>query len=166
MKNIILSLFLAMTVSACSSGSSVADTPFNITGVFNGTFVSNTNDNTRSSGEFTLNIAEDDAGNVSGNIIFANAGGNVDNSCVFSGLVEGSTSGFSVAIDATVPGGTTVTVDDEDGNPMEVDISGAQINYQLTQSNNGNTLTGTFVSQNLARCSNFSGSGTVDINRR
>ena len=166
MKNIILALFLAVTVSACSSGSSVADTPFNITGVYNGTFVSNTNDDTRNSGEFTLNIAEDNAGNVSGNIIFANAGGNVDNGCVFSGLVNGDTSGFSVALTVDVPSGTIVTVVDMDGNPVDVDISSGEINYQLTQSNNGNTLTGTFVSQNLASCSNFSGSGSVDINRR
>lgn len=158
MKNILLSLLLVLLVSACSSGSTVADTPFNITGLFSGTYESNSSptiNDVRTSGRFTLNIVESDSGVISGNILFENDLNVINNGCVFNALVNGFTSGFSVALTAEVPEGET----------FEGEAVVGQVDYQLTQSNSGNTLTGTYIATNLQNCSNFSGAGTVTINR-
>ena len=160
MKNIILSLLLLLTVSACSSGSSIADDPFNITGLFEGVYEINaspTSTDVRNTGLFTLNIVEaPESGLLSGNILFRNGLNAVNNGCIFNGQISGATSGFTASLTISVPDGTT----DDNGDT----VSGS-ITYQLTQSNNGNTLTGTYTSNGLTSCSNFSGSGTVDINR-
>ena len=161
MKNIILSLFTLLLVSACSSGSTVADTPFNVTGLFQGEF-ENTSGSRRST--FTLNIVEDvDSGDISGNLIFADEGDD-DSGCTFNGLVTGSTAGFSVALVASVSGINEDPEVDENGDPVEQTVSGT-INYQLTQSNSGNRMTGTYVTIGLGSCSNASGAGSVVINR-
>lgn len=174
MKNIALSLFLVLFVSACSSGTTVADTPFNITGLFQGVYQNSTGART---GSFLLNIVEDDSGTVTGNLIFDEDG----SGCTFNGTITGSTSGFSAALTLDIATGefieetveeTVETVDDVTGvvtstvveNIVLVAVEGQTI-YQLTQSNTGNSLTGTYTSADIPDCSNASGSGTVSITR-
>jgi len=175
MKNIALALLLTIIVSACSSGTTVGDIPNNITGTYRGEFESS-NENSR--GTVTLNIAEDDGGTISGNAIFESFFD--DDRCFANGIVTGSTSGFSVFMElsATVtvttstptsepvtttttnPDGTTTTTTTEVSTGVEIEESEEEINvnFQLTQSNNGNTLTGTYVGAN---CSNATGSGSI-----
>lgn len=92
MKNIALSLMLTIVVTACSSGTTVSELPSNVTNRFQGTFQ---NTPGTQSGDVTLNITEDAAGNINGNIIFTSAGAN----CLKNGAVTGTTSGFSVTLE-------------------------------------------------------------------
>lgn len=156
MKNIILSLLLITFVSACSSGSTVADTPFNVTGIYTGTYE---NTDGSQSGSFTLNIVEDEtSGAIVGNILFESD----DDSCFVNGSVTGSTSSFSVFLEADQSFQVT-EISPSFGVVERTDFEGS-ISYVLTQSNNGNTLSGTYIST-TDLCSNFTGAGTVQINR-
>lgn len=157
MKNLAFSLALILILAACSSGSTVADTPFNVTGLFSGEF-----ENTSGSRQegIILNIAEDQNNNIVGNIIFE-TDPNDPSSCAINSPISGSTSGFSVMLEAEVEDGISVT--DADGNTTT--SSGGSILYQLTQSNSGRTLSGTYVTTGIEECSNASGSGTLVVNR-
>ncbi|MBX2848767.1 MAG: hypothetical protein KTR16_10625 [Acidiferrobacterales bacterium] len=156
MKNIIVSLILLVSVAACSSGSTVAEVPFNVSGIYNGTFE---NTDGTQSGSFTLNIVEDEStGAILGNIIFETE----DNTCFVNGSVTGSTSSFSVFLEADQT--FQVTEISPSFGVVERTEFGGTISYVLTQSNNGNTLAGTYIST-VDLCSNFSGAGTVQINR-
>ena len=93
MKNIALSLVLTMLVAACSSGTTVSETPSNVTSRFQGTFA---NTPGTQSGTVILDIQEDTAGNVTGNIIFQASGDN----CLQNATVAGETTGFSLNLNA------------------------------------------------------------------
>lgn len=116
MKNTALTICLALFLAACSSGSSVSQTPPTITGLFVGPFESN---NGRENGTLTMNLAEDTTtGNITGNLIVEF--NEEDPSCITNSLVTGTVTGFNVALAAT------------------------DVTFQLTAS--GNTLNGTYVS--------------------
>jgi len=146
MKNIALTIVLALVLAACSSGSTVADIPFNVTGTYFGEYENSTN---MRDGTFTLNIAEDQAGNINGTIIYDKDPLDAF-ACEINSVVSGDTSGFSVRIVADVNAGENAT---------------GTITFQLTQSNSGNNLNGSYVSTGIDVCSNGSGSGTVTMTR-
>ena len=156
MKKILLSFALLVTLASCSSGTTVADTAFNLTGIYFGQFQNQSGSRQET---LTLNIAEDDTGTIVGNIIF-NTDENDPSSCAINSVVSGTTSGFSVQITAEVD---TEIIVDADG--AETEAVTGEIVYQLTQSNSGQTLTGTYVSTGIEGCSNASGSGTIVLNR-
>ena len=147
--SLITALVLTSTLIGCSSGTTVSAIPVSLTGIFTGTF---TNTPDTQSGTITLNLAESvDGTTVSGNIIFDSEKEN----CLINAVIsDGIISGFSVTLNAdqstTSRSGSTTT-------------SGT-INIQLTQSNNGNNLDGTYVTSGQ-NCSNSTGSGTMSLSR-
>jgi len=148
-----------LLMTACSSGTTVADTPSNVTGRFQGTF-----ENTpgSESGTIIINIAEDDTGNITGTVIFESSGPN----CLRNSTVEGSRSAFSVTLVAPQSVVVTTTTTDEMG--METTTTNtetSEINYTLTASNNSTSLAGTYVVTGGETCSNSTGSGTVNLSR-
>lgn len=139
MKNLSLVVAFLLFMTGCSSGTTVANTPVNITGIFTGEYESS---NERDSGTMTLNIVEDESGNLSGT--FQISFDQKDPSCLLNGTVaSGTSNGFNVSIIVSQGGAGEIT-------------------FQLTNSA-GNTLTGTYVSNSA--CSNASGSGTVVFSR-
>ena len=150
MKNIGLSLALLLLLASCSSGTTVADTPFNITGVYLGEYenISGSIEDT-----LTLNIVEDQSGIITGNILFNFEENDRASVCGTNSTVDGSTTGFTVQFSV---GGSAAT---------DVSAGSGGISYQLTQSNSGRTLSGTYVNTGLPECSNASGSGTVTFTR-
>jgi len=140
MKTLSLVIALALTMTACSSGSTVADAPpANITGLYSGNYISS---NERDEGNMTLNIAEDQNDNLSGT--FQVAFNREDESCLENGTIaSGSVDGFSISISVTQDGGSLV--------------------FQLTNNGMGQ-LAGTYVSSGSG-CSNPSGSGDVTFTR-
>ena len=143
MKNLALALATTLTLAACSSGSTIAPIPedFNFTGVYTGSF-----ENTEGTqgGEATFNLAEaENLGVITGNAIFSTFETDTTNTCLFNNLV-----------DAGADNGNTVT------------LTVGATTFQLTVSNNGNTLSGTYVTlDTVATCSNGSGAGTITLNR-
>lgn len=158
MKNIALSLIFLFSLAACSSGTTVADTPFNITGLYNGVF-----ENTAGTemGTITLNIIEDEtSGIISGNIIFE-----VEDSqqtCFVNGSISGTTSAFSVILTANQSFEVTVTT--VSGTVVSTTEFDGTIDYILSQSNDGRNLSGTYITTGNI-CSNFTGAGTVGFTR-
>ena len=140
MKTLSLVLALALTMTACSSGSTVADAPpANITGLYSGNYISS---NERDEGNMTLNISEDTNDNISGT--FQVAFNEEDQSCLTNGpIASGSADGFSISITVTQTNGTLI--------------------FQLTN-NGAGQLAGTYVSTGEG-CSNPSGSGNVTFMR-
>jgi len=124
-------------MAACSSGSSVSDIPpDNISGSYNGDFVSN---NELSEGNLTVNI-QDNGGELTGNIIVTF---NPDEStCITnSSIMMGTRTGFNVSFDT------------------------ANVSFTLTLSSDASTLTGSYVPVDGGGCSNGSGSGTITLTR-
>ncbi|HAU68653.1 MAG: hypothetical protein P8I38_01325 [Arenicella sp.] len=149
--SVLLALVIAFTMTACSSGTTVSPEPINLTGLYKGTF---TNTDENSTGTITLNIAESiDGTTVSGNIIFESD----DTNCLSNGPITGTISGFSLAL----------TADQINSNESGSTVSTGTLSAQLTQSNNGNNLDGTYVTANTVGlvCSNQSGSGTMNLVR-
>jgi len=219
MKNIALSIVLALVLTACSSGSSEAPVPTNVTAQFSGSYQSN---NGLDRGTATIDLFESPDGlMVIGNLIFQASPGVGNALCLRNTTVANSVNnGFNLNIDGNpisvivsaadeedlfeivttttpvddpdtdvdesvptittviarsgVPGtqqrvladGTvietvTTLIEGEEGE--EVTLTGA-INIQLAISNEGNTLSGTYVVDgNL--CSNSTGAGTITLNR-
>lgn len=157
MKNIILSLLLVVFVSACSSGSTVADLPDNITGTYSGAF-----ENTAGteSGTMTLNIIESETGVVTGNIIFETQDN--EENCFVNGSISGTTSSFNVVLTANQSFEVTVTT--VSGTVVSTTNFDGTIEYLLTQSNRGRNLTGSYITTGNI-CSNFTGAGTVEFVR-
>ena len=210
MKNIILSLTILLLVAACSSGSSVAPTPTNVTSNFTGNYQSNNN---LDSGTVTLDqIENSDAGTVAGNIIFQPNPGVASTSCLQNTTVAaGTNNGFNISITSneitnTINDGfvivTTTTIPDNPNTPdvdesatnvstvnsstgvvgtqtttqangvvvtqvtteaMGIELTGT-INITLAISNEGNTLSGTYVTTGDI-CSNNTGTGEMTLNR-
>lgn len=138
MKNIALSLCLALVLAACSSGNTASDTPTSTTGLYSGAFISSNGEN---DGVMILNIVEDDTGTISGTIQFQFD--ETDLTCFRPGTIEGTVSGFNVALTSVQDGGT--------------------LTLQLTFDGN-NTLAGTYVAP-ATPCSDFSGSGSITLTR-
>jgi hypothetical protein len=137
MKNLALALAISLLLAACSSGSTVAPQEVTLTGVYTGTF-SNTEGTDEGTATFNLSQVSGST-TVTGNAIFENDGGN---NCLINSTVSGTNNGATV----------TLTID--------------AANLQLAISNNGNTLSGTYVLPTAtATCSSESGSGNITLNR-
>ena len=149
MKNKLLSLvyvgLFCAALSACSSGTTVSPIPVSITGLYTGTFE---NASGTLNGTATFNLVQGtDGTSVSGNAIFDSE----DANCLVNGTItSGTINGFSITLEVSQASAATNT-------------SGS-VNVQLTQSNNGNNLDGTYVS-NSSNCSSESGSGTISLTR-
>ena len=185
MKNILLVLLVASLVAACSSGTTVSPSPANVTQLFQGTFQNNPG---TESGSVTLNIIDDGNGNISGTITFNAA----PNPCLRNATVNGNTSGFNMTFTAdqardiftivttvsdsdgvvsvstrTAATGTAGTVTTTSGGQTtqvvtSVITATGTLNATMAISNNGNTLSGTYVVDGDA-CSNQTGSGTMNL---
>jgi hypothetical protein len=137
MKNLALALAITLLLAACSSGSTVAPLDVTLNGVFTGTF---TNVEGTQDGSATLNLSQAEGTTaIAGNAIFDTDG---RNTCLVNGTVSGANNGSSASL----------TI--------------GSANLQLAISNNGNTLSGTYVlTATSESCSSESGSGTITLNR-
>jgi len=151
MKNVqhLLILAFAASLVACSSGTTTSPTPSNYTGVFSGSF---TNTPDTQSGSMTLNIAENiDGTAVNGNMIFDSER---ENCLVNATISESTINGFSI----------TIIADQSTSSRSGSSTTDGSINIQLTQSNSGNNLDGTYVTTGN-QCSNSTGSGVLSLVR-
>ena len=141
MKNLALALATTLLIAACSSGSTVAPLPFTINGAYSGTF-SNTDGNQQGTAVINVSQVDIDA-EETGNGIFDITVGSTSNVCLLNGTIEnGANNGSSASL----------TI--------------ANANFQLAVSNDGNTLSGTYVvTEDTDICSNGTGSGTITLNR-
>lgn len=103
----------ATALVGCSSGSSEAPIPASVTDRYQGTFQ---NTPGSQSGSMTLNLSEDTARAVTGNVIFTSDGSN----CLRNATVTGTTTGFNFDLLAVQSGDlftttTTITETDSDG---------------------------------------------------
>jgi hypothetical protein len=137
MKNLALALAITLLLAACSSGSTVAPLDISLNGVFTGTFE---NIDGSQDGTATLNLTQlSDSDAITGNAIFDTGDRNI---CLISGVVTGTNSGASASLNI------------------------GSANLQLAISNNGSTLSGTYVLVAATDiCSSDSGSGTITLNR-
>ena len=189
MKNIVLALIAVLLVSACSSGSTATELPQNVTSLFRGTYQNTPGTQT---GTITLDIVENVAGAVTGNIIFVATG---NNNCLTNAPVTGTSSGFNLSltgdqsgeiftttITTTSAGGSTSTTTrtsregrvgtesftNSDGSSRSetttVEDTSGTLNMQFSISNNGNNLGGTYIVDGDT-CSNATGSGTMTLTR-
>lgn len=96
MKNLFLALTFTMLAAGCSSGTTVADLPSNVTNSFRGTF-----QNTPGTQSGTVIIDVQDVGGVvSGNIIFQSD----DDNCLRNNAVSGTSTGFNLNLTADQSG--------------------------------------------------------------
>jgi len=196
MKNIAVSLALAILLAACSSGSTVAPLPATINSQFAGTF---TSQNGADAGSIRLDVVESDAGAISGNLIINSTG---TGRCLRNGRVSGSNNGFNLNLMVTLAANrfrvttttttTTTNPDGTAGTPMvstttrfsDTEVSpssttngdtmivvtvepanlSGNANFQLAISNNGNTISGTYLVDGDI-CSSNTGTGEVTLNR-
>lgn len=130
---------LIVVIAGCSSGSSSTQEEQNITGLFRGPFKSS---NDQDEGVMILNLAHDEESDkVQGTIQFEF---NIDDpTCLKNGTIEGDVNGASVRLTS--------------------DIGGGVLTMQLTIDNS--SLRGTYVTSGDP-CSNFSGSGSIVLNRQ
>jgi uncharacterized protein YceK len=189
MKNIVLALIVALLLSACSSGSTATELPQNITSLFKGSYQ---NTPGTQSGTMTLDIVEDTAGGVTGNLIFVAAG---NNNCLANTSISGTSSGFNLSLTGDQSGSvftTTITTTSTSGSTSTttttsrtgqvgtasftssdgsarsetttvVNTSGT-LNMQFSISNSGNNLGGTYIVDGNT-CSNQTGSGTMTLTK-
>ena len=191
MKNLALTLAMAVLLAACSSGSTVSPLPSTTNSQFSGTYQ---NLNNTQSGTVRMDLVETDGDGtsaVSGNIIFTANG----NNCLNNGQVTGTSNGFNISLTAPITRDeytitTTVTRSDNSasvsvrtsssgtvGEVSRVNANGdsetvvtsvsslsGNINIQLAISNNGNTLSGTYTTDGNV-CSNQTGTGDMTLNR-
>ena len=116
MKKLASIFVLSLLLTACSSGTTVSDTPINLSGKYTGTFQNQ--DNT-DKGIVIIDLVENNGGVFSGIAQF------IDSVCLVNGTVaSGSTAGFSV----------NLIINQEDGN----------VTLQLNSDNAGK-LTGTYL---------------------
>jgi len=141
MKNLILALAMTLLLAACSSGSTVAPLPSTISGAYSGTFA-NTDGNQEGTALINLSQLTIDS-EVTGNGIFDITVGNPANVCLLNG---------------------TVSMGTNNGTSASLVIQNA--NFQLAVSDDGNTLSGTYVvTMDTDECSNGTGSGTITLTR-
>ena len=134
-----LAVAMALFLVACSSSATFVPEPINITGSYNGTFTSNS-DNGTDQGAISLNIAQTiDAADVTGTY---SAQGS---SCLGNGTVSGTVNGFSVNLESDIGTG----------------MAAGTLTFQLT-SNNLGTLTGTYVVTGMA-CLTLPNSGSLEV---
>lgn len=138
MKNIALTLCIAVMLAACSSGNSVSETPTSTTGLYRGAFESS---NGLDEGVMILNIVESDTGTLSGTIQFEFS--KTDLTCLRPSTIDGEVTGFTVAITSEQGTGTLT---------MQLTFDGRSV------------LSGTYVTSG-APCSDFSGSGSITLTR-
>ncbi len=138
MKNLALALAMTLLLAACSSGSTVTPQDVTLNGVFTGTFE---NTDGMQGGTATFNFSQVSGSDaVSGNAIFDTT--TLVNTCLINGTITGTNNGANLS------------------------VTRGETNFQLAISNNGNTLSGTYVTTpDPATCSNESGSGTITLNR-
>ncbi|GAA6139643.1 hypothetical protein NBRC116583_33900 [Arenicella sp. 4NH20-0111] len=108
----------ATALVGCSSGSSEAPIPASVTNRYQGTFQ---NTPGTQSGSVSLNLSEDTARAVTGNIIFTSDGSN----CLRNATVTGTTTGFNFDLTASQAGElftTTTTI-----TRTELDDAGAEV---------------------------------------
>ena len=199
MKNLAIALFSAVLVAACSSGNTISDVPQNVTSTFQGSFTDGVG-----TGSITLNLSDDNAGNVSGNLIVtgntclqnASFTGGVSNGFTLTlpGIPQAGAEMFTVVTTTTVPpdldstgaaipntGGMTVVTTVEssgtpgtqtqtlaDGTIIETEVTplagaAGTLDFQLSITNGGSTLSGTFVSSGGV-CPAGQGSGSITLN--
>jgi uncharacterized protein YceK len=189
MKNILLALGVALLVSACSSGSTATELPQNVTSQFKGTYQ---NTPGTQNGTLTLDIVENAAGVVTGNLIFV-AG--TPSNCLTNAPVNGTSSGFNLSLSADQSGEvftTTITTTSTSGSTSTttttsrtgrvgtesftnsdgssrsetttVEDTTGTLNMQFSITNNGNNLGGTYVVDGNT-CSNQTGSGTMSLTK-
>jgi hypothetical protein len=194
MKNLFLVLTFAMLAAGCSSGTTVADLPSNVTNSFRGTF-QNTPGTQR--GTVIIDI-QDVNGVVSGNIIFTSEGDN----CLRNSAVNGSSTGFNLNLVADQTGREFTSIitereaPDENGgegplvSSIEVRSSSGTVgtfvttlgngnvvtrvttvadvtgnlNMQFTIANSGSTISGTYTTDGSV-CSNGTGAGSMNLSR-
>jgi len=138
MKNIALALCITLLLAACSSGSSVAEIPPNISGLYRGEFESS---NERDAGTMIMNLAQDTSDDsIQGTLQFEFT--ETDLTCLINSTIEGTIDGFAVRLESPQGGG--------------------MITFQMTASDTA--LTGTYVTSGEP-CSNFSGSGSITLTR-
>lgn len=188
MKNIVLALIATLLVSACSSGSTATELPQNVTSLFTGSYQNTAG---TQSGAITLDIVEN-AGGVTGNLIFVAAG---DNNCLSNASVSGTSNGFNLSLTADQSGEvftTTITTTSTSGSTSTttttsragqvgtesstnsdgsarseattVEDTGGTLNMQLSISNAGNNLGGTYIVDGNT-CANQTGSGTMTLTK-
>ena len=93
MKNILLSVALIITLASCSSGTSVADIPPNVSAsTFTGTYSTS---NGLGTGNITLDLTDTGGGTITGNLIVSPV---VADSCLCSSGVTGTQVGFDVTL--------------------------------------------------------------------
>jgi len=137
MKNLALALATTLLLAACSSGSTVAPLEVTLNGVYTGSF-ENTDDT--QGGTAVFNLSQLTSGDeITGNALFDT---NTINTCLLNATI---TDGSNSSASATLTVGAT--------------------NFQLAISNDGNTLSGTYVTTESETCSNGSGAGTITLNR-
>jgi len=137
MKNLALALATTLLLAACSSGSTVAPLPISLNGVFTGSF-ENTDGTQDGTAIFNLSqLANSDE--VTGNAVYDT---NTINTCLLNATIQ---DGVNNGASATLTIGNT--------------------NFQLAISNDGNTLSGTYVTTDLDTCSNGSGAGSITLTR-
>jgi len=95
MKNIVLSLAVAALLAACSSGTTVAPLPSSVTSQFEGPF---SNQNNSQRGTIRLDLVQDSAGAVSGNLIVNSTGFR----CLANSPVTGTSDGFNTSLTSTL----------------------------------------------------------------
>ncbi len=130
---------LATILIGCSSGgSSSTPEPQNVSGTFNGTW-GNTPGTQNGTASFNLSQPLNSS-EITGNVLFDSNG---TNTCLISVAVTGLVQGFGVSLEA--------------GNTM----------FQLTLSDGGNTLSGSYVQGGTPStgCSGQTGSGTITLTR-
>lgn len=97
MKKLALAFAFTLFLTACSSGTSVSESPINLSGKYTGTFQ---NQDDTDKGTVIIDLVENSAGEFSGIAQF------IDSVCLNNGTVSsGTTSGFSVNLVVNQDGG-------------------------------------------------------------
>lgn len=141
MKNIALTLCLAIVLAACSSGNSVSDAPASSTGLYRGAFESS---NELDEGVMILNIVESETGTLSGTMQFEFTDIIEELTCFRPAAIEGTITGFNVNITAPQDEGSLI---------LQLTFDGRSV------------LSGTYIVTTGAACSAFSGSGEITLSR-
>lgn len=144
MKKILTILSISFILAACSSGSSVSETPPNLTGTWTGTF---SNSDGTDSGDITLNLNQVvDSLTVTGIALISGS------DCIASGSVEGTVNSFSASLNVNS------RTDPPSIMQLQLTVSGSTMSGNYI-TNEGGTGTGGI----LPSCSPGSGSGTIQI---
>ena len=190
MKNILLVLLAASLVTACSSGTTVSPSPSNVTQLFQGTFQNNPGTESGTvtlnivddgNGGITGNISFSASPNPclrNGTVTGDTSGFNINfvvnqDRTVFTITTtvteinsDGTTGDVTTTI-RTASSGTVGTVMTTTSTETRQVITASQdltgdLNAQIAISNNGSTLSGTYVVSGNA-CSNQTGTGTMNL---